>query len=279
MQKILDSHVHFWEPNTLNYPWLADIELLNKSYLPADLPKSDDGWQMEKLVFVQADCVPEQGIDEAKWVASLDDERIAGIVAFAPLEKGAAVQDELDQLSEIPKVKGIRRLIQSEAMGFSVQPQFIDGVQALAAKNFSFDICVVYSQLLDVIELVKQCPDVSFVLDHFGKPAIANGEIDQWRNHITQLAEFDNVQCKLSGLVTEADHQNWSIADLRPYYEHVLESFGTNRLMFGGDWPVVKLAADYERWVQTALLLTHGLSDSEKDAIFYQNGHDFYKVV
>lgn len=277
MQRIFDSHIHFWDPDALTYPWLADRAALNRAYLPADLPKAGAGWHMEKLVFVQADCVPEQGWREAAWVAALDDERIAAIVAFAPLEQGDAVRPHLEQLAAIEKVKGVRRLIQSEPPGFSLQPDFIRGVQALADYHFTFDICVTHDQLPDVIQLLKQVPDADCVLDHCGKPDIASGEIEHWREHIAQLAALDNVvQCKLSGLVTEADHANWTIDDLRPYVAHVLESFDADRVLFGGDWPVVRLAADYDRWVQTALQLTADLSDDEKQAIFYRNASDFY---
>lgn len=279
MQKVIDSHIHFWDTHKLDYPWLADIDLLNTDHVPADVPQSGDTWQIDKLVFVQADCLPEQGIQEAEWVASLADDRIAGIVAFAPLENADRVRETLDKLRDVPKVKGIRRLIQSEAMGFSTQDNFVQGVQILAEYGFTFDICVKHHQLPDAIELVKGCPNTSFVLDHFGKPDIAGTEIQTWRKQITQLAEFDNVMCKLSGLVTEADHQNWSIDDLRPYVDHILDAFGSRRLMFGSDFPVVKLASNYETWLQTALDLTSDLSETEKEMIFYQNAQLFYDLL
>lgn len=278
MQNIIDSHVHFWDTHKLDYPWLADIALLNTNHLPADVPASGENWRMEKLVFVQADCLPQQGYAEADWVAALDDDRIAGIVAFAPLEAGDSVRSQLEQLQTIPKVKGIRRLIQSEPSGFSTQDDFVHAVQILPQYGFTFDICVTYQQLADVIQLVKQCPNTPFVLDHFGKPNIANAEIDMWRKHITQLASHDNVHCKLSGLVTEANHSNWSITALRPYLDHVLATFGSQRLMFGSDFPVVKLAANYETWLQTALDLTNNLSATEKDSVFYENAQLFYKL-
>lgn len=278
MRQLIDSHIHFWQPDELTYGWLEELPAINKPYLPTNLPASGDGWTMEKLVFVQADVRPEQGLAEAQWVAGLDDARIAGIVAFAALEHGDDARAELEKLTQLPKVKGVRRLIQSEPLGFSVQPDFVAGVQAVADYGFSFDICVLHPQLPDVIELVKQCPKVSFVLDHIGKPDIKNGLIDTWREQITTLAGFDNVWCKLSGMVTEADHEKWTIDDLRPYANHILDAFGTSRVMFGGDYPVVELACDYPRWVQTALELTVDLSDDEKDALFYANAAQFYRL-
>lgn len=278
MRKFIDSHVHFWNPSQLRYDWLANLPDLNKTFLPDDLPQTLSNWQMEQLVFVQADCAPEQSLDEARWVSELGDERIAGIVAFAALERGAAVRPQLEQLAAIPRVKGVRRLIQSEALGFSTQPDFVAGVQALSGFGLSFDICVLHHQLPDVIELVQYCPDVLFVLDHCGKPDIASGAIDTWRDQITQLATFEHVHCKLSGLVTEADHSNWTLNDLQPYVEHILESFGVKRLMYGGDWPVVKLAADYPKWFEAAQALISTLSETEQDAIFYDNAQRFYRL-
>lgn len=278
MRQVIDSHVHFWEPAVLTYPWLAGIKSLNRPFLPDALPAAHDDWRMEHLVFVQADCLPEQGLAEAQWVASLADTRIRGIVAFAPLELGGAVRPQLEQLAAVPQVKGVRRLLQSEPLGFSTEPNFIAGVQALADFGFSFDICVVHTQLADVIELVQQCPNVSFVLDHCGKPDIANGLVEPWREHITQLAQLANVHCKLSGLVTEADHDNWKLADLRPHVEHVFEAFGTARVMYGGDWPVVELAADYGRWLSTAATLLAHLDEAAQRAIFYENAQRFYRL-
>ncbi|MBX3064696.1 MAG: amidohydrolase family protein [Anaerolineae bacterium] len=279
MQKIIDSHVHFWNPAELSYTWLAGAPLLNRSYLPADLPGTGTDWSLEKVVFVQADCAADQGVEEAQWVASLAeaDPRIAGIVAFAPLEDGGeTVQPVLDLLSAIPLVKGVRRLLQDEPAGFSTQAAFVEGVRLLASYNFSFDICIRHWQLPEVIELVRACPNLRFVLDHFGKPDIKNGQIDPWREGIAQLAQFPNVMCKLSGIVTEADHQSWQPADLAPYIDQVLTSFGADRVMFGGDYPVVLLASEYPRWIETALQATASLSDVEKQKIFFANAASFY---
>ena len=280
MRKIIDSHIHFWNLSYLRYQWLDNLPEINKTYLPADLHKSSMGWDMEKLVFVQAGALPEQGLDEAKWVTELaqDDARIQGIVAFSALENGESERATLEQLATMPLVKGVRRLIQSEASGFSVQPNFIKGVQMLPEYNLSFDICIKHRQLPDTIELVRQCPNVSFVLDHIGKPDIASGLLDPWREDIKKLAAFDNVQCKISGLVTEADIDNWTPVELQPYIDHVLDCFGIDRVMYGGDYPVVELAAYYARWVQTALDAVIGLSDNEKDKLFYDNANAFYRL-
>jgi L-fuconolactonase len=275
---IIDSHIHFWHPTHLRYSWLASSPILNRVYLPRDLATSGEGWTMEALVFVQADCYPEDGLKEAEWVAGLaeEDARIQGIVAYAPLEQGNDARNYLNTLVKIPLVKGVRRLIQSEPLGFSTQPSFVAGVKLLREYNLRCDLCIYHPQLPDIIELVRQCPEIDFVLDHIGKPGIKDGLLDPWRENIKTLAQFPNVYCKLSGLVTEADHQHWTPMQLQPYIEHVLEAFGTNRVMFGGDWPVVLLAASYENWVETALNATKSLSEDEKNLVFYQNAKTFY---
>ena len=280
MLKIADSHVHFWDPRRLRYAWLDELPALNHACLPDDLPAQGPGWTVETLIFVQADCLPEQGLAEVDWVAGLAarDPRVRTIVAFAPLEQGEGAHPVLEQLQSRPLVKGVRRLIQSEPLGFSQQPGFVAGVRLLADYGFSFDLCIKHPQLRDVIQLARRCPQVSFVLDHIGKPDIKSGQLDPWREHLAGLAALPNVMCKLSGLVTEADWQRWQPADLRPYLDHVLEVFGVDRVMFGSDAPVLTLAATYPRWVETLLEATQALSEAEKDKLFYANAAAFYKT-
>ncbi len=277
---IIDAHIHFWDINYLSYPWLEQFPDINQTTLPSDLPSSGDGWTMEKLVFVQADCVPEDSLDEVRWVTDLaaNDERIAGIVAYAPLEK-PNVYAQIDALQSNPLVKGVRRLIQGENIGFALNEQLIESVRRLEKYDMSFDICVFHHQLPDVIGLVNQCPNVRFVLDHMGKPDIADGRIGAWSKNITTLAAFDNVHCKISGIVTEADWFDWQPEDLQPYIDHVLETFGPERLIFGGDFPVLRLAnTTYPQWVSTVIGALSDLSQEEQHQIFYENAAVFYRL-
>jgi len=278
--QIIDSHIHFWNPHQLDYAWLSEVPLINKSCLPVDLAAQATQLNLEKIVFVQADCLPEQGLAEAEWVSALaqTEPRIQGIVAFAPLEQGTAVREYLQALTAYPLVKGVRRLIQSEGPGFSLQTDFVRGVQLLPEFGYSFDICIKHHQLGDILKLVEQCPDVSFVLDHIGKPDIKAGLLDPWREQIEQLAAFANVQCKLSGLATEADPENWTREQLKPYIDHVLASFGTDRVMYGGDWPVSLLATTYQAWVETLAWATAHLTATEKRRLFFENAQTFYRL-
>lgn len=280
MRPIVDSHIHFWHVEKLRYEWLAGVEPLNRTFTPNDLAEAATDIDLQKIVFVQADCIPEDGLREVAWVTELaqGEPRIQGIVAFAPLEQGEAAAAMLDDLQQYPLVKGVRRLIQDEALGFARHPDFVRGVQQLAARKLSFDICIRHWHLPDIIALVEQCPDVAFVLDHFGKPAIKEHLLEPWAKYLHTLAEFPYVWCKLSGLVTEADHQQWTEADLRPYLDVALEAFGPNRLMFGGDWPVSELATSYRRWVETAVSMLSALSEAEQNNIFFENAQTFYRL-
>lgn len=278
---IVDSHVHFWDPQRLRYTWLDGIEALNRPFLPADFDKACGAVHVEKIVFVQGDCLPTQSRDEVAWVSSLAerDPRIAGIVAFAPLERGAGAREALASLAKNRLVKGVRRLLQSEAdVRFCLQPDFLAGVALLAEFGLSFDICIKHPQLAASIEMVRRVPQVKFVLDHIGKPDIKGQQFEPWKAEIRELSKLPNVCCKVSGLVTEADHDHWRSSDLKPYIDHVLGAFGPDRVLFGSDWPVVQLASTYTRWVET-LLDAVAVSPAEQRKLFRENAITWYRLA
>jgi L-fuconolactonase len=161
---------------------------------------------------------------------------------------------------------------------FCLRPEFLGGIGALTAANLSFDLCCKHHQLGSVVELVRRCPETRFILDHAGKPGIRAGVLDPWRERIRTLATLPNVVCKFSGLVTEADHQHWTVAQLQPYVTHLLETFGPSRLLFGGDWPVAKLASGYRRWLETARGMTAHLTEAERKEIFWENAARVYRL-
>lgn len=280
-QPVVDSHIHFWNPSQLHYKWLTEFPAINRPFLPAELIRQAAGIDLQKIVFVQSDCISAHSLQEVEWVITLVEEepRIQAIVAFAPLEKGTAAKGHLETLSAYPLVKGVRRLIQSEGAGFCIQPDFVRGVQLLAEFGYSFDLCLFHYQLPDAIKLVEQCPQVSFVLDHLGKPAIKAGQLDPWRQDLKSLADFPQVFCKISGAVTEADLMQWTPADLQPYLEHAIEVFGPDRVMYGGDWPVSLLTTTYQTWLETLDAATKTLSATEREKLFYQNACRFYKLL
>ena len=270
---IVDAHVHFWDPSVLRYPWLEGLPSLDRPFLPAAYTSATSGIPIESMMLVEANCLPHQTLGEADFfeeAAGLDS-RVAGIVAFASLTTPAELDVTLDALAARPLVKGIRHNIQGEAAGFSTRPSFVDGVRKVGARGLTFDLCATHDRLRDVVELVRLCPDTRFVLDHCGKPAIRDRRLDPWRTDIADLAECANVWCKLSGLVTEASPTEWREADLVPYASHVVERFGTERVMYGSDWPVLTLTADYAAWFRFTEWLTNGWSDAEQRAFYRGN--------
>jgi L-fuconolactonase len=278
---IIDTHLHLCDYSGIRYPWIEDIPALQRSFLLPDYNLACGAVAVEKMVFVQYECDPVQYKDEITFVSqkAQEDPRLSGIVAWAPLEKGNAVQSELEELKENTLIKGIRRIIQfEEDPEFCLQPDFIKGVQLLVGFNWSFDICVSFRQLANTVKFVKQCPNVRFILDHIGKPDIKNHLFEPWAAEIRKLAEFENVTCKISGMITEADHDRWVKEDLKPYIDHVINCFGIDRVMFGGDWPVVTLAGKLQDWVNSLEWALSGFSEDELKKLFHANAMRIYRI-
>jgi len=279
---IVDTHLHLWDPKKLRYPWLDEIPLLNKPYLLSDYNDAVGSHQVDKTVFLQCECDPSQYKQEAQWVTELaqTDPRIEGIVPWAPLEKGDGAREELEALAQNKLIKGIRRIIQFEpSVEFCLQPDFVRGVQMLADFDFHYEICIKGDeQFANTIKLVQQCPNVRFILNHIGKPFIAASITEPWQTYVKELAALPNAWCKMSGVTTEADTDAWTPEDLQPYIDGVIQHFGWDRLIFGGDWPVVLLAGEYPGWVETLNAAIDGCSETEKRKLFRDNAIAFYQL-
>jgi L-fuconolactonase len=279
---VIDSHVHLWNPDRFRLRWLDNIARLNRPYLLEDYFEHTGAVPIEGFVYIETDIDRVYAFLEAQWAAGLaaHEPRMKGIVAHAPLEHGERARAYLEGLAALgPIIKGVRRLIQDEPdPDFCLQPAFVQGVQMLPGFGFSFDLCIRHYQLPAAVELVKRCPETGFILDHIAKPAIKQGELEPWRAGMRELAALPNVACKLSGLVTEADHQNWQEADLQPYVAHVLEVFGEDRVLFGSDWPVALQASEYPRWVETLAQLTGHLSPAAKRKLWAGNARRYYRL-
>jgi L-fuconolactonase len=279
---LIDAHVHLWNPAHFRISWLDGDDLLNQCYTLPEYYEHTKSIAVEAMVYIEVNVNPGYALLEARWAAERaeDDLRLQGIVAWAPLEDGDQVRSYLDALVKIdPRIKGVRRIVQSEPdHNFCIRPAFIRGTQLLASYGLSCDICINYRQLSSAIKLVQQCPDTAFMLDHIAKPDIKAYMIEPWRQQISELASFPNVFCKVSGLVTEADHLQWQADSLAPYIEHVLATFGEDRVVFGGDWPVVLHASSYKRWVETLDQLSAHLSDEAKHKLWAENARRFYRL-
>ncbi|HEX4207196.1 MAG TPA: amidohydrolase family protein [Ktedonobacteraceae bacterium] len=279
--RIIDSHVHVWDPTQFSMPWLANDPLLQRPYDLEEYGEATRDIPIAGLVAIEVDVEPAEALREARWLASLARKapRIQAIVAAAPLEQGSDCRAHLEALVALgPGLKGVRRNIQGESLDFCLQPTFLQGVQMLAKYGLSFDICITHRHLPNVIELVRQCPDTAFVLDHVGKPDIKHGQLYPWRTHLGELAALPNVQCKVSGMVTEADHEHWEATDLAPFVQAVFDTFGEDRVMFGGDWPVLLHAASYRRWYEVLGELTNHLSPAGQRKFWGDNARRFYRI-
>lgn len=274
---VVDAHVHFWDPSLLRYPWLQSTPALQRSFLPGDYSPLVNR-TVDAAVFVEANCAPGQSASEVEFVESLaaHDPRIVGTVAFVDLLDERSRGEMLEHLSPFSRVAGIRHNIQGMPRGRCLDRRFVRGVQAAGRGGFTFDVCVTADQLHDVAELVEQCPDTQFVLDHCGKPAIREDAFDAWALDLEGLATFGNVSCKLSGLLTEARDDQRNFESLLPYAEHARACFGSTRLMYGSDWPVVTLAGDVDVWRSFTDRFTAGWSLLERQRFYADNAIRLY---
>jgi L-fuconolactonase len=276
---IVDAHLHLWDPAVLPYPWLAQNALLNRPYLLKDYGVATKRVPVEAMVFIQCEVEPSSFEAEATWVAELAmrDPRIRGMVAWAPLEKGSAVRDDLERLTRHDLLRGIRQLIQFEPdLTFCLRPDFIAGVRTLADFDLSFDICIDHRHMHNILKFVESVPDVPMVLDHIGKPAIKEGAIQPWANQMRELAAFSNVSCKISGVATEADHRAWKVDELKRYIEIAIQAFGFERILFGGDWPVAIQAINFSRWVELLDEMLSGVSGTDQRKFWRDNAVRVY---
>jgi L-fuconolactonase len=279
---IVDAHVHIYDPAAIAFPWMASVPELNRPHLPADFDRLALGVDVDMMVFVEVDAAPGQHLREAEWVSAQarTEPRIRGMVASMPLELGAAVAGDLAHYAALPLARGVRRLIERHAHepGWCLREQFVEGISLLPRYGFTFDLCLYHSQLREVTELCRRCPEVSFIVDHMAKPGIRAGVAEPWREELSILAKCPNVMCKISGVVTEADHAAWTEAQVAPYIAHAINCFGYDRVMFGGDWPVSELATRYSRWVDFVDAVVVGAQPSEKRRLYRDNAISFYRL-
>jgi L-fuconolactonase len=278
---IVDSHVHLYDPGWLRYSWLQRVPKIDRRYDLGDFDHCRGPVEVDRIVFAEVWVDKGLHLDEAAYVQEMADRdpRLCGIIAHAPLHRGAAVEADLEALSRLRSVRGIRRLIEVEHNpSFVLDPPFLEGLRLLPTFGLTFDICVKHWGLFAAIELARRCPDVTFVLDHIGKPAIRFGLQEPWRGQLAELARLPNVLCKVSGVVTEADHQRWTADEVKPYIAYVIECFGFDRVMYGSDWTVSELTHAYPDWVGILDEVTAGCSEDELRRFWRDNAIRCYRL-
>ena len=242
----IDSHQHFWIYNQYEYAWIDDsMAAIRRDFLPRDLRPELEANGFAGSVVVQT----RQTVAETGWLLELADANpwIVGVIGWADLQADD-IRGRLQQLASNPKLAGLRHVVQAEPDDrFLLRPEFMRGIAALAEFDLAYDLLIYAKHLPVAHEFVLQFPHQRFVLDHLAKPPIKSGDLDAWARGIRRLAEFPNVFCKLSGLVTEADWQEWTPEQIVPCLDLAFECFGADRLMIGSDWPVCLVASQYSR--------------------------------
>jgi predicted TIM-barrel fold metal-dependent hydrolase len=273
--EIIDTHLHLVYLDRLSYPWLDGAPALNRDFtLDTYLPQAEAAG-IAQAIHMEVDVAEPDQMRETDFVTSLGGKVVAAIASCRPESQDFPAQ--LDRLAANSKVRGLRRILHTSPDELSQTPLFGDNLKRLAAHRLSFDLCVLARQLPLALRIARACPDVQFILDHCGVPPVKDRGLDPWRAEIKALATEPNVACKVSGVVAYAD-ANWIVADLHPFVEHVVESFGWDRVVWGSDWPVCTLTADLGRWVAATREIIAGESTENQAKLLNGNARRIYRL-
>jgi L-fuconolactonase len=263
----IDAHHHLWRYSVQEYAWLDEsMKELRRDFLPRDLMREIAAAGIDGMVAVQA----RQTMEETRWLLQQADEcdAIRGVVGWAPIA-GEDFPEVMEEFEDRPKLKGLRHVIQGEKdENYILREDFNSGIRAMLGSGLVYDILIYERHLPQAIEFVDEHPEQVFVLDHVAKPMIAAGQMAPWAQLMREVGQRENVWCKVSGMVTEAEWTGWSAETLRPYLDVVVEAFGVERLMAGSDWPVCLMACEYARWFEVLRDYFAGFSEAERDAVF-----------
>lgn len=276
MIKKMDAHHHLWKYSPEWYGWIDDaMTALRRDFLPVDLAEATYAAGVEGTVVVQAS----QTLEETQWLLDLADESelIRGVVGWVPFT--GDVKTALGKFEGRGKLKGLRHIVHDEPdENYILREDFNRGIAALEKTGLAYDILIFERHLPQTIEFVDRHPNQRFVLDHVAKPRIRESVLEPWSSHIKELAQRENVWCKVSGMVTEADWKRWSLDGLRPYLDVVVEAFGPQRLMAGSDWPVCLVACGYKQWFDALEEYFARFSSQERASIFAETAERVYRL-
>ena len=273
---IIDGHQHFWKYDPVRDSWIDDsMQVIRRNFLPEDVLPHYQTNNIDGCIAVQAD----QSLEETDFLLGLAKTYsfIKGVVGWVDLCDNA-VEESLAHYSSFNAFKGVRHILQAEHQDFMLSASFLNGIGKLEKYGLTYDILVFPNQLQAAKKLVKKFPNQCFVLDHLGKPYIKEGRILNWKKDLQELAQLPNVSCKVSGLVTEANWEKWSPDVFEPYLDVVFEAFGCDRLLFGSDWPVSNLAANFNEVLSIVKNYTATLTENERSKIMANNAIKFYKL-
>ena len=274
---VIDAHHHLWNYDIEDYAWIGpEMNVLRRDFTPTDLHVEMQQAGVDGAIAVQA----RQTLQETEWLLSLaaPNDFMRGVVGWAPLID-AAVSDDLQRLAAQPKLKGIRHVLQDEPDDFyMLRNDFNAGITQLRRFNLVYDVLIFERHLPQTIQFLDRHPDQVFVIDHIAKPRIREGVLSPWRENLKELARRSHCFCKLSGVLTEADWQNWRPEGIHPYLDAALDAFGPNRCLFGSDWPVLLLADSYAGWVATVKNFVSRLSSTEQARVLGGTAAEVYRL-
>jgi len=274
----IDAHQHFWKFDPVRDSWIGPgMARIRKDFLPQDLQPVLQSAGIDGCVVVQSDQSEDENDFQLENAAKYDF--IKGVVGWVDLQS-PAIEEKLARYSSFPKLKGFRHILQGEKdRALMLKPAFKRGISLLKRFGFTYDILIYPDQLGYTREFAAAFPDQRFVIDHIAKPHIRDNKLkDEWKKAIRAVAEIDNVYCKISGMVTEADWYNWKKDDFRPYLDAVTEAFGTKRILFGSDWPVCLVAASYDEMIGIVRDYFADFTQDEQDDFFGNNAITFYNL-
>jgi L-fuconolactonase len=284
MIPIIDTHQHLWDLAKFKLPWNKQgEEPLGKNHLPADYARATEGLNVVKSVYMEVDVDPEQQVAEAEYVLGLIREgktpMVAAVISGRPNSPGFAAY--LDRFKDDRPIKGIRQVLHASTTpaGYCLEPEFIKGIRELGKRGLSFDLCMRSPELPDAAKLIDSCPETRFILDHSGNEDVRAKDHSAWKKDLdTIAAKGPRVVCKVSGIVASAKGAPWTADDLAPIVNHVFDSFGPDRVMFGGDWPVCTLAATYKQWVDALKSIVKSRSETDQKKLFHDNAARVYGI-
>jgi len=282
MIPIIDTHQHLWDLSRFRLPWQKDNPALARSFVMRDYLEATAGLDVVQSIYMEVDVEPSQQPAEADHVITIcrrgDSPMAAAVISGRPASDG--FKEYITRYAESPFIKGVRQVLHGPETppGYCLDDRFVAGIRLLGTHGLSFDLCIRPDELGDAAKLIDACPDTRFILDHCGNPSVRTDDLSTWRADLDRLARRPNVVCKVSGIVASAAPDPWTADDLAPIVNHVLEPFGPDRVMFGGDWPVCTLAATYRQWVEALRTIVRDRTEEHQRKLFHDNAFAFYRL-
>ena len=280
---IIDTHQHLWDLTKFHLPWMKSAPELNKSYLAKDYAEATAGLNVVKAIYMEVDVVPSEQVKEAEMILGVCQLRntptVAAVISGRPDSDGFAAY--LQRFQGVKELKGVRQVLHvpETPQGYALRPEFVRGMNVLQEMGLSFDLCMRGKDLKDAAKLADLAPKTRFILDHCGNPQVLDKDQTAWKADISAIADKHNVVCKVSGILASTKGKPWTAEDLAPVVNHVLDSFGPDRVMFGGDWPVVTLGGTYRQWVEALRTIVKNRPLDDQRKLFHDNALKYYGLA